>query len=116
MKPTKRFFLIVLLAITVIFIGYGLIRWKFGPILPPVIDKNLPDVLVFACIAIMMWNRKLRSDEEKAAAAKKKLDEEAASALPFEDGSAGPAVAEAIGAKDGPADAEGGSGGGGAAG
>jgi len=53
---------------------------KFGHFLPPFIDKNLPDFIMFCAVGVMLWNRKIRKDETKAAAEKKALEEEAAAA------------------------------------
>jgi hypothetical protein len=83
MKISRRFFLISLSVMAGVLIVYGLLRWKFGAFLPAAVDKNLPDVIMFAAVAVMLINRKQRSDETKAAAAeaeRKRLEEEAAEA------------------------------------
>ncbi len=107
MKPSKRFFLIAVAAILVVFVAYGILRMKFGPLLPTVIDKNLPDALIFICVGMMLWNRKLRSDEGKAAADKKRADDEAAAAKPVEAVSLDEASTEGMGSAKGEAGAGG---------
>jgi hypothetical protein len=84
MKISRRFFLISLSVMAGVLIVYGILRWKFGAFLPAAVDKNLPDAIMFAAVAIMLVSRKQRSDEAKAAAAaeaeRKRLEEEAAEA------------------------------------
>jgi hypothetical protein len=80
MKPSKKIFQIGLGSLAGILIVYGLLRWKFGAFLPPAVDKNLPDFVMFAAVAVMLWNRKIRSDEAKAEAERKRLEQEAAEA------------------------------------
>ena len=80
-KPSKRAFLITLIVLVVILIGYGVSRMLWGPLLPAPIDKNLPDALIIIAIVIMLWNRQIINDEKKAAEAEKeakKLESEAA--------------------------------------
>jgi hypothetical protein len=84
MKPGKNFFFIVLIALAAILVAYGLLRNRFGPFLPAAIDKNLPDVIMFSAVGIMLWNRKILGDEKKAAAARKLEEEEAAAARKVE--------------------------------
>jgi hypothetical protein len=85
MKISRRFFLISLSVMAGVLIIYGLLRWKFGAFLPAAVDKNLPDAIMFGAVAIMLVNRKQRSDETKAAAAaeaeRKRLEEEAEARL-----------------------------------
>lgn len=78
MKPNRRFFTICLAVLAFILLAYGLLRMKFGAFLPPKIDENLPNAVIVGAVGILLWNRKLRNDAEKAAAEKKRLDEEAA--------------------------------------
>jgi hypothetical protein len=80
MKLGKRFFYILLGALALILVAFGLLRAKYGPFLPPEVDKNLPDVVMFSAVGIMLWNRKILGDEKKAAAARKLEEEEAAAA------------------------------------
>jgi hypothetical protein len=80
MVPSKKIFLIGLGVLAGILLVYGLLRWKFGPFLPPTIDKNLPDFIMFCAVGVMLWNRKIRSDEDKAAAEKKRIELEAEAA------------------------------------
>jgi hypothetical protein len=70
-KPSKRAFLITLIALAVVLIGYGVSRMLWGPLLPEKIDKNLPDIFIIAAIGIMLWNRQLSNEEKKAAEAEK---------------------------------------------
>ena len=78
MKPSKKLFLWGLGGLAALLLLYGSLRWKFGPFLPPVIDKNLPDFVMFAAVGVMLWNRKIRKDEDRAEAERKRLEEEAA--------------------------------------
>jgi hypothetical protein len=80
MKPGKRLFYVLLGLLAAILIAFGLLRSKYGPFLPPAIDKNLPDVIMFSAVGIMLWNRKVLGDEKKAEAARKLEEEEAAAA------------------------------------
>jgi len=77
MVPSKRIFLWGLGGLAGILLLYGLLRWKLGVFLPPVIDKNLPDAVMFLAVGVMLWNRKIRKDEEKKAAEKKAAEEAA---------------------------------------
>ncbi|MGA2544955.1 MAG: hypothetical protein ABSF43_00250 [Rectinemataceae bacterium] len=96
MKPNRRFFQILLIILAAILIIYGFLRYKFGAFLPAAVDKNLPDVIMFSAVGIMLWNRKQRNDEKKAAAERKRLEEEAAAAryVDAEDTAAADTVAE----------------------
>jgi hypothetical protein len=82
MAPSKKIFQIGLGVLAGILLLYGGLRWKFGAFLPPAVDKNLPDVIMMAAVGVMLWNRKLRKDEDKARAAaeaeRKRLEEKAA--------------------------------------
>jgi hypothetical protein len=80
MKPSKKVFQIGLGVLAALLLLYGGLRWKFGSFLPAAIDKNLPDFIMFAAVGVMLWNRKLRSDEDKAEAARLKEEEETAAA------------------------------------
>jgi membrane protein required for beta-lactamase induction len=71
MRPSKRFFLILLAALAALLVVYGVLRMINGPFLPAAIDKDLPDVIMFVAVGVMLWNRKIRSDEQKEAAARK---------------------------------------------
>lgn len=84
MVASRRFFLISLGVLAGILILYGLLRWKFGPFLPAVVDKNLPDFVMFAAVGIMLWNRKQRSDEAKAEAERARVAKEAEEARAVE--------------------------------
>ena len=64
-KPSKRFFLIGLGVLAGVLLLYGLLRMKFGPFLPEAVDKNLPDVIIFAAVGVMLWNRQIRKDESE---------------------------------------------------
>jgi hypothetical protein len=71
MKPTKKHFTIMLGALAGLLLVFGVTRMIVrGPFLPELIDKNLPDAIIFAAIGILLWNRKLRSNDEKAERAK----------------------------------------------
>jgi hypothetical protein len=78
MKPSKKVFMIGLGALAGILLLYGGLRWKFGAFLPAAVDKNLPDFVMFAAVGVMLWNRKIRKDEDKAEAERKRLEAEAA--------------------------------------
>jgi hypothetical protein len=79
-RPSKRAFTISLIVLAVILVAFGLLRMKFGQFLPASIDKNLPDTVMFAAVGIMLWNKKLRNDEQKAEKERKRLEEEALAA------------------------------------
>jgi len=81
MKPNRRFFTICLGILAFILIAYGLLRLKFGPFLPAKIDQNVPNAVMVGAIAILLWNRKLRGEAEKAEAERKRLEVEAAARL-----------------------------------
>jgi hypothetical protein len=70
-KPTKKAFLITLIILVAILIGYGVSRMLWGPLLPGPIDKNLPDALIIIALGIMLWNRQIINEEKKAAEAEK---------------------------------------------
>jgi hypothetical protein len=78
-KPSKKAFMITLIALVVILIGYGLVRMAWGPLLPETIDKNLPDALIVIAVGIMLWNRKIATEEKRAAEAAKEAEKLAAS-------------------------------------
>lgn len=78
MKPNRRFFTICLGILAFILLAYGLLRMKFGAFLPPKIDQNIPNAVMVGAIAILLWNRKLRGDAQKAEAERKRLEREAA--------------------------------------
>lgn len=65
-KPSKKAFMITLIVLCVILIAYGISRMVWGPILPEAVDKNLPDALIIIAVGIMLWNRKIATDEKKA--------------------------------------------------
>jgi hypothetical protein len=88
-KPDKKFFTILLGALVVILLAFGILRMKLGAFLPAVIDKNLPDAIIVVAIGIMLWNRQILNQEKKEAEARKKAEEEAAAAKIDEDGKAG---------------------------
>ena len=98
MKPSRRMFTIALAILAGVLLSYGLLRLKFGVFLPPTIDQNLPDAIVIAAVGILLWNRKLRGDAEKAEAARKRQVAEAAAARRVE--------AEPLAAGEEPASAE----------
>ena len=80
MKPNKRFFTICLGVLAFILLAYGLLRMKFGVFLPTKIDENIPNGVMVGAIAILLWNKKLRNEAEKAEAEQKRLKQEAADA------------------------------------
>ena len=73
-KPSKKAFMITLIALAVILLIYGLARMAWGPLLPETIDKNLPDALIIIAIGIMLWNRQIANEEKKAAEAAKEAE------------------------------------------
>ena len=81
MKVTQTHLRIVLLVLAAVLIGFGLVKvlWKdvnFGP----EIENNIGNVVMFAALAIFLWNRQMRTDEKKRADAEaKKLEDEKAS-------------------------------------
>ncbi len=80
MKPDRRFFLICLGGLAFVLLAYGLLRMKFGPFLPPKIDENLPNAVIVGAVAILLWNRKLRGEAQKAEAERKRREQEEAAA------------------------------------
>jgi hypothetical protein len=79
MKPSKRFFYILLAIMAAMLIALGFWGAQLERILSPWIVKNLPDCIMFAAVGILLWNRQILNKEKKAAAARK-LEEEAAAA------------------------------------
>ena len=79
-KPSKKFFQITLIVLAGILILSGIFHKSYEKLLPPAVIKNFPDVIMFAAVGILLWNRKQRSDEKKAEAERKRLEEEAAAA------------------------------------
>jgi hypothetical protein len=77
-KPSRKTLLIMLGALGVILIGYGVLQAIFGNILSESAGKNLSDIIIFAALGIFLWNRKLLKDEKMAAAERKKQEDEAA--------------------------------------
>jgi hypothetical protein len=77
-KPSRKTFLIILFAMTGVLIAYGVSRMLWGPFLPEIVDKNLPDILIIVAIGIMLWNRQLRNEEDREAKAKREAEEAAA--------------------------------------
>ena len=73
-KPSKKTFTIILIALAVILLCYGLARMAWGPILPEAMDKHLPDALIVIAIGIMLWNRQIANEEKKAAEAAKEAE------------------------------------------
>jgi hypothetical protein len=69
MKPTKRAFYIMLAALAGILIIFGVCRSIYGQFLPDMADKAVPDIIMFAAVGILLWNRKVIGDAEKAAKA-----------------------------------------------
>jgi hypothetical protein len=96
-RPSKRAFMIALGVLTVVLLAFGLLRMKFGQFLPASIDKNLPDVVMFGAVGIMLWNKKLRNDEEKAEKERKRQEEEALAAKPVSGDADDEALADAGG-------------------
>ena len=84
MKPNRKFFTICLGILAFILLLYGILRMKFGPFLPEKIDQNIPNAVMVGAIAILLWNRKLRTESEKAEAERKRIEQEAAAARPVE--------------------------------
>ncbi len=78
--PSKRFFQITLIVLAAILILSGIFHKSYETLLPPAVVKNFPDVIMFAAVGILLWNRKQRNDEKKAEAERKRLEEEAAAA------------------------------------
>ena len=78
--PSKKFFQITLIVLAAILILSGIFHSQYEKLLPPAVIKNFPDVIMFAAVGILLWNRKQRNDEKKAAAERKRLEEEAAAA------------------------------------
>jgi hypothetical protein len=80
-KPGKKFFYVVLGSLALVLIALGLFHSQLEQILPKkLVEKDLPDFIMIASIAILLWNRKILGDEKKAAAARKLEEEEAAAA------------------------------------
>ena len=85
MKPNRTFFLICLSGLAAILLIFGFVRMKIGPFLPPQIDQNLPNAVIIGAIGIMLWNRKLRTEAQKAEAERKRIEIEAAAARQVEE-------------------------------
>jgi hypothetical protein len=80
-KPGKKFFYIVLGSMALVLIALGLLHTQLERILPQkLVEKDLPDFIMIASIAVLLWNRKILGDEKKAAAARKLEEDEAAAA------------------------------------
>ena len=73
-KPSKKAFMITLIALAAILLCYGLARMAWGPLLPETMDKHLPDALIVIAIGIMLWNRQIGNEEKKAAEAAKEAE------------------------------------------
>jgi hypothetical protein len=80
MKSNNKFFFVLLAIMAAILVAIGFWGTQLEEILSPGIVKNLPDVLMFAAVGVMLWNHKIRDDEKKAEAALKKEQDEAAAA------------------------------------
>ena len=79
-KPSKRFFQITLIVLAGILILSGIFHKSYETLLPAAVVKNFPDVIMFAAVGILLWNRKQRNDEKKAEAERKRLEAEEAAA------------------------------------
>ncbi len=80
-KPGKNLFYIILGALALILAALGLFHAQLETILPQnLVEKNLPDFIMFAAVGVLLWNRKILGDEKKAAEARKREEEEAAQA------------------------------------
>ena len=112
MKPNRTFFLVCLIGLAAILLIFGFVRMKIGPFLPPQIDQNLPNAVIIGAVGILLWNRKLRTEAQKAEEERKRIELEAAAARQVqeegEDGrgeasdSAGPAASGDAGPAQGP--------------
>jgi protein-S-isoprenylcysteine O-methyltransferase Ste14 len=80
-KPGKNLFYIVLGALALILIALGVFHSQLEQVFSQnLVEKNIPDFIMFAAIGVLLWNRKILGDEKKAAAARMKEEEEAAAA------------------------------------
>ncbi len=102
-KPGKNFFYFILGALALILIATGLLHSQLERVFSQkFIEKDLPDGIMFAAVGILLWNRKVRNDQEKAAAARKAAEGEEASArqVGAEDTAAEDTAAEDTAAED----------------
>jgi hypothetical protein len=82
---TRRHLMIALYVLGGMLILYGLVKLIFKISLGPLIEDNLPTVVMVGAAVIFVWNRDLWKKEEKAREeeeARKKAEEEAAAESP----------------------------------
>jgi len=70
MKVTRSHLQIAILVLGGILILYGIVKLLFKINLGPVIEQNLPTVVMVGAAGIFLWNRQLWSQEKKAEEAK----------------------------------------------
>ncbi|MCL2129337.1 MAG: hypothetical protein FWH35_03175 [Treponema sp.] len=70
MKIPRNILLIILAALGVIMIGYGLVKHFTGIGLDEEAEKYMFNVIFIAALGFFVYNRKMIADEKKAAAAK----------------------------------------------
>jgi len=66
MKVTRKMLLIIIAAMGVFIIGYGLFRYLTGIGLSEAHEKTMMDVIIFGALGLFVYNRKLANDEKKA--------------------------------------------------
>ena len=80
-KLGRKAFYFILGGLALLLIVTGLLHNQLERILSKnLIEKDLPNGIMFVAVGVMFWNRKIRKDETKAAAENKALEEEAAAA------------------------------------
>jgi hypothetical protein len=84
-KLNRKWLLIITAGLGVLLIVYSLIRHFFGIGLSDRVEKYMIDGIVFAALALFMYNRKLAKDERQAKAAAEAAAEAAAQEDPEED-------------------------------
>jgi hypothetical protein len=72
-KDKRRALLAVVAGLGFILLAYGILRATGLYRLPPRLDKELPNYIIFAAFAAFLYGRQLAREEEKAA--KKEADE-----------------------------------------
>jgi hypothetical protein len=76
-KPKPKHLTIAVLVLGFILIAFAVIQSVFKIKLDPKVQNDIPTVIMFAALGLMLWNRKLRKEEAEARAAEEKAEKEA---------------------------------------